>query len=301
MKTFKAFSPAHITGVFQVKDSPNPLEKGSRGVGVTLEKGVYTELKVERSDRWKVTVRSVGARVKGEVSRKVVELLSSKVSTPHRVEIFHRFEVPVGAGYGASGAGALGVALAFDEALNLGLSPLEAANVAHVAEVCCGTGLGTVSAETWGGLVFRVKAGAPSLGVVKKIRADGLKVVSLCWGSLPTTSLLSNPQFTGFIREVGGGFLEKFEGNPTVEGFLEVSKGFSETLQLYSPRVRRALRLLEADGRWNFPLNMFGEAVFTLVEEEEVPRILRRLEHPVFQNCRVTVSGVSEHGARVES
>ncbi|MHC1586225.1 MAG: GHMP family kinase ATP-binding protein, partial [Candidatus Hecatellaceae archaeon] len=143
MKVVKAFSPAHITGIFAVERGLNPLTTGSRGVGVTLTKGVRTELKAEPSTRWKVSVKGFGAEIEGEVSRRVVELLASKAPKPYHVEIVHRFEVPVGAGYGASGAGALGVALTLNEALNLGLTPLEAANTAHVAEVECMTGLGT--------------------------------------------------------------------------------------------------------------------------------------------------------------
>ena len=63
----------------------------------------------------------------------------------------HHVEVPLGAGFGTSGAAALSLALALNEALSLGLSKIEAAQLAHVAEVECKTGLGTVIAETFGG------------------------------------------------------------------------------------------------------------------------------------------------------
>ncbi len=300
MRKAKVFSPAHITGVFTVEDSLNPLRKGSRGVGVTLSRGVWTELEAEPSSRWKVEVKGVGAKIKGEVSRKVIEILKPKIRQPYHVRVIHRFEVPVGAGYGASGGGALGVALALNETLNLGLHQLESANVAHLAEVECGTGLGTVLAETHGGFSLRVRGGAPSFGTVRKFGAEGFRVVSLCWGGLPTCSVLSNPNLRGFIRWVGEGCLEKFAGNPTVEGFLEASRGFSEALGLLTPRVKAALGFLASRGFHGFSMNMLGEAVFTLVQEEELPRLLKTLSHPLFEDCRLTVSEVSREGVRVE-
>jgi len=301
MRKVKVFSPAHITSIFTVEDNSDPLRKGSRGVGVTLNRGVWTELEVEPSSRWRVNVRGLGSKIKGEVSRKVVEILKPKISKPYHVHITHRFEVPVGAGYGTSGGGSLGVALALNETLNLDLSLLEAANIAHLAEVECMTGLGTVLAETYGGFSLRVKAGAPSLGVVKKFKAEGFRVVSLCWGSLPTHGVLSNPALKGFIKRVGEGCLEKFAGNPTVEGFLEVSKDFSETLGLPSQKVREALSFLTLKGFKDFSMNMLGEAVFTLIQEEELPRLLKALNHPLFEDCQLTVSKISGKGVRFES
>ncbi|RLI27019.1 MAG: hypothetical protein DRO52_01375 [Candidatus Hecatellales archaeon] len=299
MRRVEIFCPSHITGLFTVDGSRNPLRRGSRGVGVTLGRGVRTWVEAEPSAGWKVEVRGIGAQIRGEVSKRVVELLKPKILQPHHVHITHRFEVPVGAGYGASGAGALGVALGLNEALNLGLTPLEAANLAHLAEIECKTGLGSVLAETFGGFSLRVRARAPSFGLVKKFQAEGWLVASLCWGSLPTRGVLSNQRFRRLIRRVGEAFLEKFEGNPTVEGFLEASRGFSEALGLESFRVKQALRLLNSEG-FQASMNMLGEAVFTLIRVEELPRFQAVLSHPIFRGSRLTLSEVSEEGVRVE-
>jgi len=73
--------------------------------------------------------------------------------------IKHSINVPIGAGFGTSGAAALSLALALNEVFDLGMSKIEAAQLAHIAEVECKTGLGTVAAETFGGLEIRVKPG----------------------------------------------------------------------------------------------------------------------------------------------
>ena len=47
MKRIRAFSPGHITGFFQIcDDSESPLEKGSRGAGVSVSKGVTTTVEI---------------------------------------------------------------------------------------------------------------------------------------------------------------------------------------------------------------------------------------------------------------
>ena len=51
MKRICAFSPGHITGFFQIcDDSESPLEKGSRGAGVSVSKGVTTTVEMAPAD-----------------------------------------------------------------------------------------------------------------------------------------------------------------------------------------------------------------------------------------------------------
>ena len=40
------FAPAHITGFFEILDHKEPLEKGSRGAGIALDKGVTTTVEI---------------------------------------------------------------------------------------------------------------------------------------------------------------------------------------------------------------------------------------------------------------
>jgi pantoate kinase len=299
MKTVRAFSPAHITGLFTVENNPNPLFKGSKGIGVTLSNGVYTEVKVEPSFSWKINVKSNGARIRGEVSRKVVELLRNYSSKPFHVEILHEFEVPVGSGYGASGAGALGLAIALNEVLDLGLSWREAARIAHLAEIECMTGLGTVLAEFYGGLGLRVKAGAPGIGLVEKVNSGKLWVASACWGSLPTKKIISNHEALRDIGKMGETLLNLFRSKPTAQHFLMVSRSFSDFLDLASLRMRRAMDFLASEGYPSFTMNMFGEAIFTLVKEDEIHCLSKLFYAKPFEGCRTFFSKISEDGVRV--
>ena len=71
---------------------------------------------------------------------------------------------PSVAGFGSSGGGALSLALALNEAADAGLTRVEAAQIAHVAEIECKTGLGSVFAAERGGFGILTKPGAPGIG-----------------------------------------------------------------------------------------------------------------------------------------
>jgi pantoate kinase len=166
-----AFAPCHITGIFQIFDqSADILNAGSRGAGVSLKVGVKTTVKVEKGprNRLKVNINHQTADC-ADLTKHVVRAFLSRLSEASHFEIKveHQVEAPIGAGFGTSGAGALSLGLALNEALGLGMSKIQCAQIAHVAEIECKTGLGTVIAETFGGFEIRVKPGAPGIGEIK--------------------------------------------------------------------------------------------------------------------------------------
>ena len=159
MRETRAFAPCHITGFFQIFDyPPRPLLTGSRGAGVSLKKGVETKVRVERASQSSLDIKINGDstqyfEVSEVVALKALSLYEDSLSAKDvRLRIEHKTDVPVGAGFGSSGAAALSLAVALNQALGLNLSQIEAAQIAHVADVECKTGLGTVIAETFGGV-----------------------------------------------------------------------------------------------------------------------------------------------------
>ena len=107
------FVPAHISGFFQPCEASVPERKGSRNCGPCIDLGVFTEVKVERSDKNKVRV-SIDGRTAPEAvtTLAAIKQLLSATGGSFNIEVNHRSQVPIGAGYGASGAGALGAVLA---------------------------------------------------------------------------------------------------------------------------------------------------------------------------------------------
>jgi pantoate kinase len=280
-----AFSPAHITGFFQIFDQPkNPLFKGSRGAGVSLAKGAKTTVRVKTSAEKSVEIRINGKPVEtAEVSKSVVDAFLSLIDAKCQVIIEHEIEVPIGCGLGTSGASALSLALALNEALGLGLSRIEAAQIAHAAEVKHRTGLGTVIGETFGGMEIRVKPGAPGIGEIRPVTVNGNYVVAcLPLGPLSTSKALNDPKLRRLINRHGGKLVDKLVAEPHVSKFLELSRSFVESTLLMSERVRKILA--DADGE-GFVCSMaiFGETVFSIVKQDEAEdllKIFRRHKQP---------------------
>src|SRR6056297_986790 len=152
-----AVVPGHITGFFSAHPDPEPARAGSRGAGLALSDGV------------RVTVsRGSGIRLNGEaVDIAPVETVVDQLDVAARIEA--ETPLPIGSGFGASGAVALGTALAANAAFDCERTENELVEFAHCAEVDAGTGLGDVVAQARGGLSIRLEPGGPGHGVL-----DGL-------------------------------------------------------------------------------------------------------------------------------
>src|SRR5437588_9747938 len=163
-----AFSPCNITGFFRIYDSArDPLRIGSTGVGVALGTGVTTIVSLRRTRRPRIVARFNGNQLTAEavsieVARRYCELDGRSWNT----QISHQSAVQSGLGYGTSGSGALSLSLALNEAMGLSLSMPEAAQIAHLCEVECKTGLGTVASVFSGGLTVRAGPRAPNSGPI---------------------------------------------------------------------------------------------------------------------------------------
>jgi len=158
LKIGRAFAPAAVSSFFEIHDTEEgkpiaDLEKvGARGGGFGLEKGVSTKVTARESKKSKVNV-FINSECADEArtTKKVVEQLLRGVSEKYEVTVDHKIEVPIGSGFGTSAGGALTAGLALKNALDLPLTYNQIGKIAHIAEIECGTGLGTVSSLTYTG------------------------------------------------------------------------------------------------------------------------------------------------------
>ena len=159
------------------------------------------------------------------------------------------------------------MALTLNEVLNLYLSFTEAAQIAHVAEIECHTGLGTVYAATVGGFGCLYHAGGPGVGrSVKYPRSEELSVVYIHFGPISTNRILTDPEMRRRINEFGGTLVDKLYKDLRPDLFMELSRRFTENVGLVTPRLRRVVTATMA---------MFGEVAFSLAPSGEAEDIAK--------------------------
>lgn len=301
MREARAFSPCHITGFFQILDQPtNPLYVGSRGAGVSLRRGVETVVKIRKGVENSLKVKINGSTSNSaEVSEHVVNTFLSrfKEGENFNVTVEHHVGLPIGGGFGTSGAAALSLALALNHVFGLDMPKTEVAQLAHVAEVECRTGLGTVIAETYGGVEIRVKPGAPGIGEIKHVPVPRHCILAcLNFNSLPTKEFLTDDNTREHINEFGGELVDRLIEESTTTNFMKFSHRFAEQVGLITDQVRE---VLDATDSFDFLCSMpiFGESVFALTGKEFLPQLLKIFERFCSQG-RVIVSEINFEGAR---
>ena len=263
-----AFAPAHITGFFQIHDHSEPLKKGSTGCGVVLDKGVHTTVTIGNHIN-ETEISLNGKNVAGETSKAVVGSM-----TEHPVNVKSRSDIPIGCGFGASGAGALGTAYALNHALSLNYTANQLNDIAHVAEVSNGSGLGDVTGQVRGGIPVRKTPGAPSIASVDSIPSKENNVYCVVLGELPTRSVLSNPEMIKDINSAGKEAMKKLMEKPSVENFMICSRDFTIQSGLASEKVMDAIEAAQSIDVTSSQA-MLGNSVFSMPSDDRT----NELEH----------------------
>ncbi len=301
MRRASAFVPGHISGFFQVcNEFREPERRGSRNCGPCITAGVRTEIKVSPSTRSRISVFINGRRVsKAKTSLTAARLVLEEIPDSLDVKIHHVAQAPIGAGYGLSGAGAIGTVLALSDALGLDLSRSKIASIAHRAEVICGTGLGDVGPQMIGGLVVGLEPGAPPHGKWDQMEVPGdLRIVCGTIGSLQTERFLSDPMFRKRTKKLGGTALERLKADLSLQNFMRVSYEFARGLKLVDERLDRVIKSISPLSSFGASMVMLGRAVFAITKESEVEEV--KLAYSKFIDpASIFVTKIDFKGARL--
>jgi len=303
----KAFSPAGISSFFEICDRTDDgqpivdLERvGARGGGFGIQKGVLTEVSVSEAKANRIRVFINGKLApEAETTRAVSQMLLSKSEKFCNVVVNHKIDIPIGAGFGSSAAGALTTGLALSKALELPLTYNQIGRIAHVAEIQCKTGLGTVGPLMLGGCVITVEPGAPGISVIDRIPlSDDYMIVAGVFGSTPTKQVLASAEKRREINRYGRRTLEVILAEPSVENFMTCCQDFAEKAGFMTARVRHLVKLAEKAGAVGAAQNMVGEAVHALAFEENAGNIAEAFKQ-VLPNEKILVAKIDFQGARL--
>ena len=307
MKTAKAFSPSGISSFFEICDStPNgspisDLEKvGARGGGFGLEKGTNTEVTISSAETNHIRVFINRKETpEAETTKLVAQMLLEKVDKAYDVIVVHKVDVPIGAGFGSSAAGALTTALALSKTLELSMTYNQLGKLAHVAEVKCKTGLGTVGPLMLGGCVLTLEPGAPGIALLDRIPiSKDHVVVAGVFGPTPTKEVLSSSEKRGQVNKYGRKTLEDILSEPSLENFLACCLSFVEKTSFLTPRLRGLVKLAKKAGVIGAAQNMVGEAIHAVTTSENVENVVDAFKQALPKE-KIIVARVDTQGARL--
>ncbi|MEM1757755.1 MAG: hypothetical protein QW770_06995 [Candidatus Bathyarchaeia archaeon] len=307
MRSAVAFSPAGISSFFEICDTAmngfpikDPVKIGARGGGFGIKKGVKTHVMV-----YEASVNSVEIFINGreapdaETTREVVYMLLKKAGKCCHVIVKHEVDVPIGAGFGSSAAGALSTALALSKALDLHLTYNQIGQIAHVAEVKCNTGLGTVGPLMIGGCVITLEPGAPGVAVLDRIPiTEDYVIVAGVVGAIPTKAVLSSPERRLAVNRWGRKTLERILEDPSLENFLKCCRIFAEETGFITERVHALMKAADDAGAIGVAQNMVGEAVHALTTIENAEKVAQAFSR-LLPKEKILVAGITLQGARL--
>lgn len=263
MISAKAFAPANISCFFKVFEHKNPRWRGSYGCGFTINKGVTAEVYLTEKTRLEFN----GELISLPAVEKVLLRLSKK-----NILIQLSSPLPLGHGYGISGASALATAYALNELLHLEKEQKELAIIAHTAEVESKTGLGDVVNEWYGGAL--VKFQPSSKFVAHRLPFEGTTVYCRSFERLSTKSIISHPNIKNRINNSATDILNTLEKNIenqetiTFKDIVKLSKQFAQQSGLLThPKVMSTIQKIEADGGVASMI-MLGNGVFSTMPFE---------------------------------
>lgn len=227
--------PHRISGFFEIVDHKLPeqytmtdlLSIGSRGGGPCLSEKVVTTMEIDKKKPGTISILINGLdySAKAKTTLSVLKWMGLDAVREHAITIKHEMPLLMGAGFGSSGAGALGTAIAANVMFDLGFSLDECGKHAHCAEVENKTGLGTVGGQVRGGCTISMAPGFP-FTMASILIPPELKIACATRGGLSTSQMLSDPPIRKRIIESGKKAMVSISAHFSMERFLQTAITF---------------------------------------------------------------------------
>ncbi|MBB4090593.1 pantoate kinase [Salinibacter ruber] len=233
-----AHAPGSVTPIFVPRDG-----RSSLGISFATADGVTATVESARE----TLVYLDGRPAQVAPVRGVLERLG--VTATVRLDT----AVPIGCGFGASGAATLATALAANERMDLGHDREALLEAAHRAEVEAGTGLGDVFIQERGGLVWDVGD-----GLTHATRSTRIEYQS--FGGITTAAVLGDEGTVEQVTAAGRAALSGIDPDGPIADLLKASWQFAQETVLATDRVAEAVASVRAAGG-TATMAMIGETV----------------------------------------
>ena len=293
----EAFCPAHVTGFFtaELENKESPELIGSLGAGFSMQEGVTTTVRARLKTKYDDS--NFQLNINGyksdntQVSEFMINEFLNIVNYEYFIEVFHDIPIPVGYGLGCSGAVALSLGIALNQALGTKLSKIQVGQIAHNAEIKCQTGLGDVLASYHGGFEIRTKSGAPGIGAIQKIKTNSSDVIIICFSPISTKEFLN--ERLSSINGLGGKMVKELLKSKDCNEFQDMSIKFAKYVEVITPRMNKVINELHENGI-KCGVALFGETIFSLISsdmENKVMKILQKYKEGIIIRSKIDNAG----------
>lgn len=209
-------------------------------------------------------------------------------------------EIPIGAGFGASGASATSAVYAAAAAMGVSRKKKDLAIYAHRAEILEQTGLGTVSVvfnHVGAGAITR--PGEPGVAEFLRVKVPrDIRIVSAYLAPFDKKDAFSNEAVSERINRFGKDSLAALVADPTLDNLGTQGERFSGRVGLESPEVKKLIRAAKSAGALYASQNMIGYSIHSVVSVETSKKVSAAIR-AVSNEVRVDVFEVGMKRARV--
>jgi pantoate kinase len=218
MTTTRASCPASLSFIFSPVRHADFRKTGSVGVGCTIDS--YVSVTAGVSAKSLVTFNGT------PIHFPTVSYVMHRLTDKH-IKVDITSSLPLGSGFGISGASAIASACAIN-ALVGGLHTFQSlSEIAHESEIINKTGLGSIGTQITGGFLLKTGAGLPVRAI--PLPFVGTDIYATVIGPLKTPSVLGDPEAMKRIKKSATVALSRLQSrkNISLRDVLEISYGYA--------------------------------------------------------------------------
>jgi pantoate kinase len=231
----KAYCPCAISLIFKPCPNKNINKMGSIGIGFTVNKGI--NVLVEKSMTQKIFFN--GKKIIFPTINTTIKRLTTKSLCVKIISC-----LPLGFGFGISGASSLACAYAINQLFKLGKKPVELAQIAHYAEIVNKTGFGTVGTQFTGGFLIKNQSGIPVIGY--KLPFIGKKIYAVIMDKIETPKLLGSMKILKKINIAAEKALFQIKSSSSLsfEKIIDISYDYVKKSGLVDKDIDRIIHMI---------------------------------------------------------
>ena len=322
-----AFCPGHVTGFFRIMDERNKTDEiGSQGSGFNTTAGAITTAVFSNE----INPPSEGSLAIGpdiflnispsgcstmeddlpvtrDMFTRFFELLGEGRIREHTgetklvLELKIRFELPMGQGFGMSGAGLISQILTVNDLFDSPLSRRECIGIAHCSEVKFRTGLGDIPAQSVGGFTIREREGLPPHGIIRNWPLENPVLLGVLGGDVKTSKILLDEGHKKCINDSSKHMVNKLLTQPTIERMVELSLHFARKTGLITDEMENICNRINGIVSPGASMCMLGNSIFVIFPDDTSfeDAIYRDVKEMLESKGKVFETAISPSGARV--